>query len=347
MADFKKVQPNDPPWLVEAFKLLGLTEGKGAADNPAVLALYAQAGFAGVKADSIAWCAAFKGAMLGRAGYRGSGSLLARSYLDYGEEIDPDHAKRGDTAIFKRGAAGWQGHVADVLRIDDTTVWVIGGNQSLKGTDGAVTITALPRTSLLGVRRPTAADKLPTGAGVTPAKPRKAATAPAASAAKASLVVGVQRALIDKGYHEVGEPDGKAGTKTRGAILAFEADNELDLVGKSSPELLAAILASDPRPVADTRAEGIPADNRVVKDASVLKTIGGVLSGGSVLGGVGPIIEKIEGGAGMITRLRTVIEPLVDLWPLLAVAGGVAVFWYATRARAQVVDDYQSGKLAR
>ncbi|MBK8085079.1 MAG: hypothetical protein IPK28_15335 [Devosia sp.] len=49
----------------------------------------------------------------------------------------------------------------------------------------------------------------------------------------------------------------------------------------------------------------------------------------------------------MITRLRTVIEPLVDLWPLLAVAGGIAVFWYATRARAQVVEDYQSGKLAR
>ena len=99
--------------------------------------------------------------------------------------------------------------------------------------------------------------------------------------------------------------------------------------------------------MAETRAEGIPADNRVVKDAGVLKTISGVLTGGSILGGVGPILEKIEGGAGMITRLRAVIEPLVDLWPLLAIAGGVAVFWYATRARAQVVDDYQSGKLAR
>ena len=52
-----------------------------------MLALYAEAGFAGVKADSIAWCAAFKGAMLGRAGYRGSGSLLARSYLVSREEV--------------------------------------------------------------------------------------------------------------------------------------------------------------------------------------------------------------------------------------------------------------------
>jgi uncharacterized protein (TIGR02594 family) len=346
MADFKKVQPSDPPWLVEAFKLLGLTEGKGAANNPDVLALYAEAGFAGVKADSVAWCAAFKGAMLGRAGYRGSGSLLARSYLDYGEVIEPDDAKRGDTAVFKRGTASWQGHVADLLKIDANTVWVIGGNQSLKGTDGAVTIAALPRTSLLGVRRPTAADKLAAGT-TTPAKPRKAPAAPSAAPATASLVEAVQKALIGKGYHEVGEPDGKPGTKTRGAILAFEADNELDLVGISTPELLAAILASDPRPVAETRAVGIPADNRVVKDAGVLKTIGGVLTGGSILGGIGPVIEKIEGGAGMIARLRTAIEPLVDLWPLLAVAGGIAVFWYATRARAQVVDDYQSGKLAR
>jgi len=346
MADFKTVQPNDPPWLKEAFKLLGLTEGKGAANNPEVLALYAEAGFSGIKADSVAWCAAFKGAMLRRAGYRASGSLAARSYLDYGEEIDPDHAKRGDTAIFKRGTASWQGHVGDLLRIDANTVWVIGGNQSLKGTDGAVTITALPRTSLLGVRRPTAADKLPAGT-TTLAKPRKAPVGPSPAPFTASLVEAVQKALIGKGYHEVGEPDGKSGPKTRGAILAFEADNELELVGKPSPELLAAILASDPRPVAETRAEGVPADNRVVKDAGVLKTIGGVLTGGSILGGVGPMLEKIEGGAGMIARLRTAIEPLVDLWPLLAVAGGIAVFWYATRARAQVVEDYQSGKLAR
>jgi len=99
--------------------------------------------------------------------------------------------------------------------------------------------------------------------------------------------------------------------------------------------------------LAETRAEGVPTDSRVVKDAGVLKTIGGVLTGGSILGGVGPILEKVEGGAGMIARLRTALEPLIDLWPLLAVAAGIAVFWYATRARAQVVDDYQSGKLAR
>lgn len=346
MADFRKVQANDPPWLVEAFQLLGLTEGKGEANNPEVLALYAEAGFSGIKADSVAWCAAFKGAMLRRAGYRGSGSLAARSYLDYGEVIEPDDAKRGDIAIFKRGTAGWQGHVANVLWIDNTTIWVIGGNQSLKGTDGAVTISAQPRSKLLGIRRPTAADMLPAGT-VTPAKPRKAATSPSPAPVTASLVAAVQQALIDKGYHEVGEPDGMAGTKTRGAILAFEADNELDLAGKPSSDLLAAILASDPRPVAETRAGGIPADNRVVKEAGVLKTIGGVLTGGSILGGVGPVLEKIEGGAGMITRLRTAIEPLVDLWPLLAVAAGIAVYWYATRARAQVVEDYQSGKLAR
>lgn len=347
MADFKTVQPNDPPWLKEAFKLLGLTEGKGAANNPEVLALYAEAGFSGIKADSVAWCAAFEGAVLHRAGYRGSSSLVARSYLHYGDEVPLANARRGDIVVFKRGRSSWQGHVAFFLKAEGDFLWVIGGNQSLKGTDGAVTVARMPRASLLGVRRPTAADKLSAGTVVTPAKCRKTATSPSPAPVKASLVAAVQQALIDKGYHEVGEPDGRPGTKTRGAILAFEADNELDLVGKSTPELLAAILASDPRPVAETRAEGIPADNRVVKDAGVLKTIGGVLTGGSILGGVGPILEKIEGGAGMITRLRAVIEPLVDLWPLLAIAAGVAVFWYATRARAQVVNDYQSGKLAR
>ena len=107
--------------------------------------------------------------MLRRAGYPASGSLAARSYLDYGEVIKPDDAKRSDPAVFKRGTASSQGHVGDLLKIDANTVWVIGGNQSLKGTDGAVTITALPRTSLLSVKRPTAADRVP--AGTVPLRP--------------------------------------------------------------------------------------------------------------------------------------------------------------------------------
>jgi hypothetical protein len=94
MANFKKVQPNDPPWLKEAFKLLGLTEGKGAANNPDVLALHAEAGFAGVKADSVAWCAAFKGAMLRRAGYRASGSLV--------DQISGRSYNIGDRVVIRR-----------------------------------------------------------------------------------------------------------------------------------------------------------------------------------------------------------------------------------------------------
>lgn len=56
-------------------------------------------------------------------------------------------------------------------------------------------------------------------------------------AVSAELVRAVQRELKVKGYHP-GVEDGVAGTQTRAAVMAFEADNSLPLTGKASEELL-------------------------------------------------------------------------------------------------------------
>lgn len=132
--------------------------------NPKVVAYYRDAGHPTVKDDSVAWCAAFVGAMLKRAGQKNTGSLLARSYLSWGEPVALADAQPGDIVVFKRGNSDWQGHVAFFVKRDGAFLSVLGGNQR-----DAVNIARYPVASLIGVRR--AAAPAVTIPGVPAAKP--------------------------------------------------------------------------------------------------------------------------------------------------------------------------------
>lgn len=117
-------------------------------DNPKVVAYFKDSGNAGVKNDETAWCAAFVGAMLKRAGRQGTGLLTARSYLNWGIPVIRGTAREGDIVVFKRGNSSWQGHVAFLVKDNGATISVLGGNQS-----NAVNIKSYPAASLLGIRR--------------------------------------------------------------------------------------------------------------------------------------------------------------------------------------------------
>lgn len=117
-------------------------------DNPKVVAYFKDSGNAGVKNDETAWCAAFVGAMLKRAGVKGTGKLNARSYLDWGVPVERKDAKEGDVVVFKRGTSTWEGHVAFFVKDNKTTLSVLGGNQS-----NAVNVKNYKASDLLGIRR--------------------------------------------------------------------------------------------------------------------------------------------------------------------------------------------------
>jgi len=118
--------------------------------NPKVLQYFKDVGHAWVKDDETAWCAAFVGAMLKRAGMAHTGKLNARSYLDWGEEVEHlDEAIEGDIVVFWRGSPdSWQGHVGFYVRHDEAYVYVLGGNQG-----NQVNVRPYKRDRLLGVRR--------------------------------------------------------------------------------------------------------------------------------------------------------------------------------------------------
>lgn len=138
---------SQPPWLEGAWTELGVREVRGPAHNPRISAFFRDAGHPDILADETAWCAAFVGACLERTGYRGSRSLLARSYLGWGEPVE--RFQLGSVAVLTRGSNPAEGHVGFLIGVTDDKLLLLGGNQS-----DAVTVEAYDRSRLLGLRWP-------------------------------------------------------------------------------------------------------------------------------------------------------------------------------------------------
>lgn len=131
-----------------ALEDVGTLEVPGPRHNPKIVAYFRDAGHPQVTDDETAWCAAAMGAWLKRAGYRPSGMLTARSYLDWGEEVKLGDQKPGDILIFSRGRSTWQGHVTFLYKDGGAFFECVGGNQQ-----NSVNIARYQKKQLLGIRR--------------------------------------------------------------------------------------------------------------------------------------------------------------------------------------------------
>ena len=140
--------------LTEAKKSEGTWEWAGDEHNPKVLAMYADAGHPEIRNDEVPWCAAFVGSVLAKVGIRNTGSLLAKSYLKWGEDVEAlAFAEPGDVVVLHRGTKSWQGHVGFLIKYDAHHVWLLGGNQG-----NQVNVTPYPifvngENKLAGIRR--------------------------------------------------------------------------------------------------------------------------------------------------------------------------------------------------
>jgi uncharacterized protein (TIGR02594 family) len=98
--------------------------------------------------DKIAWCSSFVNWCMAQVGLKGTGSALARSWLDWGAKIDiPEY---GCVAVLtRREPTAATGHVAFYLGEDTSHVYLYGGNQR-----GEVRELAYARERVLGYRWP-------------------------------------------------------------------------------------------------------------------------------------------------------------------------------------------------
>lgn len=151
---------DQPSWMTAAWGELGVRERAGAADEPQVVSYFREAGHARITEDETPWCAAFAGAMLARANVPGTGSLLARSYLAWGDQIDAP--RFGALCVLSRGSDPGAGHVGFYIGETDEKIVLLGGNQA-----DAVTVAAFDADRLLGYRWPAPAA---TAAKVAPPK---------------------------------------------------------------------------------------------------------------------------------------------------------------------------------
>jgi uncharacterized protein (TIGR02594 family) len=277
---------------------IGTVETPGPANNPVIIEMYASVGHDWVEHDSVAWCAAYVGHCIERAGLRSTRRLNARSYLDWGVPVDFADAQGGDVVVFSRGdPSGWKGHVGFFVRATASSIEVLGGNQS-----DAVNIKRYSKARLLGVRR---------AGNVAPSAPL--------------TVREVQARLRALGYHEVGTVDGRMGPRTRGAILAFRDDASL------APE----------------RAEGVPADSRIVTAANAQIGLGTLGAVGSVSAQVAPAVAEAEGARDLVRRVfaLTGLEGwLSAALPWVGAAVFIGVILYAVKARSARIEDHRTGR---
>jgi uncharacterized protein (TIGR02594 family) len=298
---------------------IGTTEGPGPEDNPAIVEMYASVGHDWVEHDSVAWCAAFVGHCLEKAGLRSTRRLNARSYMDWGIPVDLADAQAGDIVVFSRGSKSWQGHVGFFVKTAGAMIEVLGGNQS-----DAVTIQRYAKSRLLGVRR---------AGNVAPAVTLS--------------VCDVQTRLKALGYHEVGQVDGQIGPRTRAAILAFRDDTGLPLVPIVDVALTEALASAEPRPVAAERAAGVPEGSRIVTAANAQVGLGVLGAAGSVAAQIAPALTQAEEARETAERVLDLVglaDVVQAVLPWVGAAVFIGVIFYALQARNARIEDHRSGK---
>ncbi|HIC8842730.1 TIGR02594 family protein [Aeromonas sp. 602200] len=139
-----EVVDSDFPWLKIALGEVGVKEFPGNADNPRIVEYLHSTNLPAPDRnnDETYWCSAFVNWCVERAGYEGTDSAWARTWLNWGKEINTP--RKGCIVVFKRDNGG---HVGFYMGETETKIKVLGGNQS-----NEVNISDYPKSNFLGYR---------------------------------------------------------------------------------------------------------------------------------------------------------------------------------------------------
>lgn len=167
------------------------------------------------------------------------------------------------------------------------------------------------------------------------------------SGAKHPRVEAVQTALRELGWPEVGNADGRWGTKTETAVLGYRKERGLDVEAKIDAELdediAAALEAGWRRPISQERATASLHDLRKkgaedAKAARDANLTGKILTGGGAALGVPELIdaakEHSDTAKSVVDNLKPLfgfydyVRPILidNFWLLLVIGGGFIVY---------------------
>lgn len=143
----KRLSELDPKLYDTPYKLATqLVGAEEHVDNAAIASFIKRTTGKTIDPAQTPWCAAFVEGVLASKGIKGTGSLWARSYMNFG--TGTDNPKQGDIVVLQRGNDAQTGHVGFFAGYDDNgNVKVLGGNQS-----DSVSVTTFPKSHVVGFR---------------------------------------------------------------------------------------------------------------------------------------------------------------------------------------------------
>jgi len=162
------------------------------------------------------------------------------------------------------------------------------------------------------------------------------------------MVEGLQRKLAALGYH-VGTIDGDFGARTRAAVLAFQADNDLITDGIAGEMTFEALGDAAAREVSAKRQVASMADlaksGSRIADASVKQVAAGAATG---IGGLVGLAGKVS---GEFSSVKTSLDPIAEpfggwgtLGLIALIGAAVVITWLGWKAGQARLDDHRTGK---
>ncbi len=147
-ARIEAIKGDDPPWLVEARRLLGTKEISGPRHNQVIMGWARKLGIF-YREDETPWCGLFVAHCMSQVTDRQpSNPLGSRNWDSYGKALN--EPVPGAILRFWRGSPrSWKGHVGFYVGEDASYYHVLGGNQS-----NAVTIAKIAKRRLVSIRWP-------------------------------------------------------------------------------------------------------------------------------------------------------------------------------------------------
>lgn len=129
VATFTNTPPKNIPQVAKAESMIGLSARK---DKKELETKFAQTLGQQVDPTHIPWCAAWANMVLADVGMQTTGSLMARSFLDWGKQTN--NPSIGDVVVMRRGRNRMSGHVGFFYGYVEHNgvkqIAVLGGNQS-------------------------------------------------------------------------------------------------------------------------------------------------------------------------------------------------------------------------